>query len=586
MKNLLTYRIKYFSISNSVGKITNPNKTPFIYNSESKFDLKNKYDVVIVGAGHNGLVCANYLAKEGKKVLIVEKRHQVGGATVTEELYQGYKFSRCSYVLSLFRKKVIDELFGDDFYKNVKLLKRNPKGLTPTKEDGKYLLRRCEKESLRNEVGKFSQKDAEKIFEFDNFLNRMVKIVDPMIDMIPPEKLSIFDRNFLNLINHAFKHRKDLLEFYHFLTSSAEYYLDKYLESDILKGTYATDAVIGAMKSPRSTGSAYVLLHHVMGSLDEEASWFYVEGGNGSISEYCAKHAIDRGVTIALNTPAEKFIIDKNSKSISGLITSTGHEIKADTIISACDLYTTYFKLMSREDREYLLNESIIKSFESIDYISPVMKINLAVSKLPEFKCISGLLRSEKYRGDLNKLALDHLTGTIHMNSDSIQAIDNAYIDAMSGKTSSHPIIEMTIPSILDNTLTPVNSGHHVIGLFCQYAPNKLAEGSWDSDTKKQFANLIYNQIDEYAPGFSQSIIHEDILSPADLESEFSLRGGNIFHGVMDLSSIFLCRPFLGASSYRQPVKNLYTCSAAMHPGGGVMGAAGRNCANLILNKI
>jgi phytoene dehydrogenase-like protein len=179
------------------------------------------------------------------------------------------------------------------------------------------------------------------------------------------------------------------------------------------------------------------------------------------------------------------------------------------------------------------------------------------------------------------------MTGTIHMNSDSVDAIDKAYIEALAGKISSKPIIEMTIPSILDKTLTPTNSNHHVIGLFCQYAPNnKIGSNFWNDEKKREFANLVYSQIDEYAPGFSSSILFDDILSPEDLESQFSLRGGNIFHGSMDLSSVFFCRPFLGGSSYKQPVNNLYSCSAAMHPGGGVMGAPGRNCALTMLKKL
>jgi phytoene dehydrogenase-like protein len=560
---------------------------PFLYNDSREVSsvIKKEYDVIIVGAGHNGLVCANYLAREGLSVLVLEKRHKVGGLAITEELIEGYKFSRCSYVLSLFRRKIIDELFPNDFFSKVKLYKRNPKGLTPTTEVGRFLTRRSEKEDLKKEVAKFSLKDSEKIFELDEFLNKMVQIVDPMLDMSPPAKFNIFDKNFQKFALHLFKHRNNLYDFYHFLTANAEYYLDKYLETDLIKGTFATDAVIGAMKSPKSTGSAYVLLHHVMGSLDSEGSWFYVEGGTGAVSTFLADRAVEKGVTIALNYPVEKFIIDKANRSIEG-VKVFNKEIRGKKIVTNTDFHTTYFRLMDSTEREMVLDKETINSYQSIDYTSPVMKINLAVRELPKFKCFDNIIKNSTYNNDYNKLALDHMTGTIHMNSESIDAIDQGYVEALSGIPSSKPIVEMTIPSILDKTLIPKGSNHHVIGLFCQYAPNNLSGGKiWDENMKREFADRIYGEIEKYAPGFTKTILYEDVLSPRDLEAEFSNRGGNIFHGVMDLSSIFFCRPFNGASNYKLPVKNMYSCSAAMHPGGGVMGAAGRNCAMTILNK-
>lgn len=259
---------------------------PFLYShSESTVNypgnldsvILENYDAIIIGGGHNGLICANYLAKAGKKVLVLEKRHTVGGAANTEELVEGYKLSRCSYLLALFRKKVIHELFSDDFYQKVILYKRNPKGFVPTKQDGVFLRRFNEKELLVKEIAKFSEKDSKNFIELDAFLTRMVKVIDPMIDMNPPNAKRIFSLKNLQYLKNAFISRNDITDFYHFLTSSAQYYLDMYLENDLLKGYYATDAVIGAMKSPLSPGSAYVLLHHVMGELDEEGNWFYVE---------------------------------------------------------------------------------------------------------------------------------------------------------------------------------------------------------------------------------------------------------------------------------------------------------------------
>jgi phytoene dehydrogenase-like protein len=559
------------------------NLDPFVYNSNKNIEeiFNKKYDNIIVGAGHNGLVCANYLAKAGKKVLILEKRHTVGGCAVTEEIVEGYKFSRCSYVLALFRKGIIDELF-DDFYERVKLHKRNPRGMTPTKEDGIYLVRRADRDLLKREIAKFSEKDAENIDKFDSFLERMVKVVDPLLDMQPPAGFNLMDKEFRETLLHMFKHRNDLFEFYNFITSAASTILDKYLESDILKATFATDAVIGAMNSPYSTASAYVLLHHVMGNLDKEGSWYYVEGGNGALSKYIGDKAVERGVDIVLNAPVDKLLVD--NKSITG-VSVLNRNIASPKIITNCDLNNTYFKLLDESERKHLLDSDTIKSLKMIEYNSPVMKINLAVDKLPQFKCLNSLVKGNYGEEYNTEIARNYLTGTIHMNCENMKDIDNAYREALSGKPSTKPIIEMTIPSILDKTLVPQGSGHHAIGLFVQYAPYKLNIGTWNTARKKDFANKVYEEIDKYAPGFSKSIIYDDILSPADLEKEFSITGGNIFHGAMDLSTIFFCRPFLGYSNYKHKINGLYSCSSGMHPGGGVMGAVGRNCANIILKE-
>jgi phytoene dehydrogenase-like protein len=560
------------------------NLDPSVYNSNKtiKDVLKNKYDTVIVGAGHNGLICANYLAKAGKKVLVLEKRHTVGGCAVTEEIVEGYKFSRCSYVLALFRKCIIDELFADDFYNRVKLHVRNPKGLTPTKDDGLYLVRRIERDMLKKEIAKFSLKDAESIDKFDSFLERMIKVVDPLLDMQPPTGFNVMDKEFRDTLIHMFKHRNDLFEFYEFITSAASTILDKYFESDVLKATLATDAVIGAMNSPYSTGSAYVLLHHVMGNLDKDGSWYYVEGGNGALSKYIADKAVERGVDIVLNAPVEKLLVE--NKSIIG-VNALNTNIQSTKIITNCDMNNTYFKLLDESQRKHLLDSETLQKLNMIEYNSPVMKINLAVDKLPQFKCLNTLTKGDYGEHYNTEIARNYLTGTIHMNCETMKDIDNSYREALTGKPSTKPIIEMTIPSILDKTLVPQNSGHHTIGLFVQYAPYKLNIGTWNTARKKDFANKVYEEIDKYAPGFSKSIIYDDILSPADLEREFSITGGNIFHGAMNLSSIFFCRPFLGYSNYKHKVNGLYSCSSGMHPGGGVMGAVGRNCAKIVLKK-
>jgi len=290
-------------------------------------------------------------------------------------------------------------------------------------------------------------------------------------------------------------------------------------------------------------------------------------------------------VNICLNSSVKRLILNKDE--VKGIVLENGREIYSKIIISNIDMNNTYFKLLTEEDRKKYLTNDFIKSLENIDYNSPVFKINLIVDKLPKFKCLNKLIKNINYENYEKEIANLNFPGTIHMNSESIKAIHNSYLEALQGFPSLSPMIEMTIPSIIDKSLVPQNSKHHVIGLFCQYAPYKLKDNKkWDLKLKKEFANLVYSEIDKYAPRFSESILFEDLLSPNDLETEFSLTGGNIFHGSMDTNSISFCRPTIENSNYKQPLNNLFSCSAAMHPGGGVMGASGRNCALTALKFI
>lgn len=287
-----------------------------------------------------------------------------------------------------------------------------------------------------------------------------------------------------------------------------------------------------------------------------------------------------------MNSPVDNFIVKNNE--IKGVVLKDGKEIQSKITISAMDMNNTYFNLLGEKERKENLTSEFRNSLKKIDYNSPVFKINLIVDKLPQFRCLNKIANnfSNRYEYESN-IALNYFPGTIHMNSESIKSIDDCYVEALSGIPSTRPIVEMTIPSILDKSLTPPNSNHHVIGLFCQYAPFKLQEGmTWNEELKKEFSGRVYSEIEKYAPGFSESILFEDLLSPADLQNQFSLTGGNIFHGSMDINSISFCRPTPNNSEYEQPIKNLFSCSSAMHPGGGVMGAPGRNCALTALKYI
>ena len=258
-------------------------------------------------------------------------------------------------------------------------------------------------------------------------------------------------------------------------------------------------------------------------------------------------------------------------------------ELKSEIVVTNCDHYNTYFKLLDEEQRSKYLKKEDEDRLSKIDYSSPVFKINLIVNKLPLFKCLKNVHNNDsKINEDISK---QYLTGTIHMNSETMEQIEEAYNQAIQGLPSDNPIIEMTIPSILDKSLVPEGSGHHVIGLFTQYAPNKLLSGDWNEEAKREYARRVYRDIEKYCEGFTESIIYEDLLSPKDLEKEFSLTGGNIFHGSLDINSIYFCRPIVGFSGYESKIKNLYSCSSGMHPGGGIMGAVGRNCAIEALRK-
>lgn len=298
-----------------------------------------------------------------------------------------------------------------------------------------------------------------------------------------------------------------------------------------------------------------------------------------------ADYAINKGTTtVCLNSAVESLIIEKGK--VRG-VKVNGVEVKSKHVVTNCDMNMTYFKLLSEEQRKQNLDEATIKGFQQIDYTSPVMKINLAVSCLPKFRClksmVSGDFESRKYQ---KEIATNILTGTIHIGCESMTAMDEALKEAQNGHPSSKPVIEMTIPSIVDKTLMPEGTNHHVIGLFIQYVPYKLSDGKqWNEETKREYANIVYKYLDEYCEGFTDSILFDDILSPLDLEQEFSLTGGNIFHGVMDLNSIFFCRPAKTLCEYKQPIDGLWSCSSAMHPGGGIMGAPGRNCAMNLLSK-
>ena len=532
------------------------------------------YDGIIIGAGHNGLICANYLARAGWKVLVLEKRHLVGGCCVTEEIAPGYRASIASYVVSLLLPEIVDDL--ELKRHGYKTLPRNPSSFTPF-EDGRYLFLGPDARANVDEISKFSKKDADAYARYERLLERVAQQLEPILcnttpDLLPLpaawRKLSLRKR--LGDLKIGWSTREamkrledDLPEAMELLTGCAKTILDRWFESDELKGTLATDAIIGSFQTYSAPGSAYVLLHHVMGSAGgARGVWAYVEGGMGALADAIAASAREQGVEIRTNAAIEEIVV--RDGHVLGVRLGNGDVIQGRRVASSIDAHHTFERLMD----ESHLPEGFRKAVSRIDYASATVKINLAVSELPNFTCLPG-----------NQEVGPQHRGTIHIGA-TPEYLERAYDDAKYGQPSKHPIVEMTIPTSVDRTLAP--EGHHILSLFVQYAPYQLAEGTWD-DIKEEFADRCIAEIARYAPNVPDSILHRQVLSPVDLERVFGLTGGNIMQGSMTLNQLGPMRPIPGWSDYRTPVQGLYLCGAAAHPGGGVMGACGKNAATQMI---
>ncbi|KAH9663156.1 Amino oxidase domain-containing protein [Citrus sinensis] len=544
-----------------------------------------KWDALVIGGGHNGLIAAAYLARGGLSVAVLERRHVIGGAAVTEELIPGFKFSRCSYLQSLLRPSVIREL---ELKKHgLKLLKPIATSFTPCL-DGLYLLLGFDDQQNNSEISKFSKRDADTYPRYENELSKFCKIMDFLLDSPPPEALH-GDLSFHDLLRdkmqksvfwaRCLRHvlslgQKDLVDFMDILLSPTTKILNKWFESDVLKATVAADAITGSMASIHAPGSGYVLLHHVMGETDGDRNlWSHVEGGMGSVSLAISKAATKAGAHILVNTEVSQIMIG-DSGEVDGVLLVDGTRVHSSFVLSNATPYKTFMVrsvLLGLVPRD-VLPDDFLRAIKYSDYHSGVTKINVAVDKLPQFHCFKS---SQLEVGP-------HHTATVHIGCESMEEIGSACQDAWNGLPSRRPVMEMTIPSSLDKTISP--PGKHVVSLFTQYTPYKPSDGSWEDPTyRESYGQKCFSLIDEYAPGFSSSVIGYDLLTPPDLEREFGLTGGNIFHGAMGLDSLFLMRPVKGWSGYRTPVRGLYLCGSGSHPGGGVMGAPGRNAAHVVL---
>ncbi|XP_054359516.1 pyridine nucleotide-disulfide oxidoreductase domain-containing protein 2 isoform X4 [Pongo pygmaeus] len=554
--------------------------------TEAGGGLKPEYDAVVIGAGHNGLVAAAYLQRLGVNTAVFERRHVIGGAAVTEEIIPGFKFSRASYLLSLLRPQIYTDL---ELKKHgLRLHLRNPYSFTPMLEEGagskvpRSLLLGTDMAENQKQIAQFSRKDAQVFPRYEEFMHRLALAIDPLLDAAPVD-MAAFQRGSLLQRMRSFSTLKPLLKagrilgaqlprYYEVLTAPITKVLDQWFESEPLKATLATDAVIGAMTSPHTPGSGYVLLHHVMGGLEGmQGAWGYVQGGMGALSDAIASSATTHGASIFTEKTVAK--VQVNSEGcVQGVVLEDGTEVRSKVVLSNTSPQITFLKLTPQE----WLPEEFLERISQLDTRSPVTKINVAVDRLPSFLAAPNAPRGQP---------LPHHQCSIHLNCEDTLLLHQAFEDAMDGLPSHRPIIELCIPSSLDPTLAP--SGCYVVSLFTQYTPYTLAGGkAWDEQERDAYADRVFDCIEVYAPGFKDSVVGRDILTPPDLERIFGLPGGNIFHCAMSLDQLYFARPVPLHSGYRCPLQGLYLCGSGAHPGGGVMGAAGRNAAHVAFRDL
>jgi len=520
------------------------------------------YDAIVVGAGHNGLVTACYLARAGLRVLVLERRYLVGGACVTEETFPGFRVSTAAYVNSLFREEIVRDLRLAEY--GFEVLARQPSSFTPFL-DGRSLLLGSDTDLNRREISKFSARDAARFPSYEAMLDRVAAFIEPTITATPPNVLRPGVRDLWSLVTLGRSFRRlgsaasDAVDI---LTGPARALLDRWFESDELKATLATDAIIGAMASPSMPGTGYVLLHHVMGATGgKRGVWGYVRGGMGGLTQALGKAARDLGVDVRCD--AEVCRILARAGRVTGVALAGGDEYRAPIVASNADARVTFRRLLGAGE----LPAEFVAAVDRISYESASLKINVALAELPSFRACPGVEPGPQHRG------------TIHICPD-LDYIERAYDDAKYGRPSERPVLECTIPSVVDPTVAP--PGRHLMSIFVQYAPYALRESSWD-DIGDRFADRCFDVLDEYAPNFRRAVLARQVLTPLDLERTFNLTGGNIFQGAMTPGQLFSFRPVPGYAGYRTPLKGLYLCGAAAHPGGGVMGAPGWNAAREIL---
>jgi phytoene dehydrogenase-like protein len=524
-----------------------------------------RYDAIVIGAGHNGLVTAAYLARAGWKVLVLERRAVVGGACVTEEVFPGYKVSTAAYLVSLFQAKVVRDL--ELRRHGYQVLPKDPAYFSPF-PDARYLFMYRDLRRTCQEIAKFSPRDAERFPAYERFVGRLASFVEPLVLQAPP---NLPPRSIADWVAVARLGRRAaslppcaLGAIARVFTGSVREVLDHWFESDQLKVALATDGVIGANAGPASAGTAYVLLHHAMGTAaGERGLWGFVRGGMGAIAEALAQAARTHGAEIQTSATVSAVLVAAGQAS--GVSLDDGRDYRANVIVSNADPKRTFLRLVGREE----LDPSFAERIEALKCEGSSFKVNLALAELPSYRALPGTAVGPQHRG------------TTHL-CPSLDYLERAWDDAKYGSSSAAPMLEVTIPTVYDPDLAP--PGKHLMSIFAQYAPYRLRDADW-KEHKDAFVQRVIDVLADYAPNIRNAIEHVHALSPFDLEQEYGMTGGNIFHGDLTLDQLFSFRPLAGWARYATPIKNLYLCGSSTHPGGGVSGAPGHNAAAEILRR-
>ena len=520
----------------------------------------NRYDAIVIGGGHNGLVNAAYLARAGKKVVVLESRDLLGGAAVSEQVFPGFTFSVYSYVVSLLRPEIVRDL---DLPRHGMQILPLESTVTPL-PDGDYHAMWGDADLTRRELYRHSPLDAEAITEFGRLMSHMARAVKPILGMIPPDPTSLSPgdlKGLLRLGGHLQSLGAERFHaLYKLMTMSSSDYLDEWFEFEPLKATKSASGIIGTFMGPRSPGSAYVLLHHYMGEIDGAyRAWGFCKGGNGTISNAIAAAARARGAVLRTSAPVQQLLV--RGGRATGVVLDTGEEIRAPVVVSALDARRTFLDLV--DSRE--LPDELLRQVRRFRFRGSSGKVNLALSELPDFTCMPGV--GVHHRGSFSI-------------SPSVEYLERAYDDAKHGGFSRRPYMDIVFPSMIDPGMAP--SGRHVASIFVQYAPYHI-DGGWDDAKREAFGDAVVDTLAEYAPNLRSAILHRQVLTPADIEATTGLSEGNIFQGELALQQLFFLRPAVRWAGYRTPIAGYYQCGSSTHPGGGVMGAPGKLAAQRIL---
>jgi len=522
------------------------------------------YDAIVIGAGHNGLVNACYLQRAGLDVLVLEKNDWIGGAAVSRELTQGFLYSNCSYVCSLFRPEIMRDLELPKYGLQVIAYE----GGAVLTQDGDYLASYRDHEAHRREFARWSPRDAEAYERYSRDVTRQCRFIQPLLMRTAPDPTSFRPRDVSELVYLGRKFAGltayEMAEMLRFWTMSISDFLDEYFETEVIKAYLALSGIIGTALGPMSPGTAYVLLHHYMGEVDGSVgAWGYARGGMGAVTQALAASFRASGGTIRTQAEVERVLVrDGETK---GVVLAGGEEVHGRLVVSNADVKRTFLKLV--DDRE--LPEPFLRRVRNFKIRGSSGKVNIALDSMPEFPALPK--DSPCLRGDL------HFT-------DTVERMERAYDDWKAGRWSADPFLDMLIPTLLDPTMAP--PGKHFMSCFGQYCPPKVEGRDWTDADRDAFGETVISQIADYSPAFRDRIVHMEVRTPRELEAEVGLTEGNIFQGELTFDQLLFNRPVPGYAQYRSPIRGLYICGSSTHPGGGVMGAPGRNAAAEILRDL